>query len=58
MACGVWEAVSLRDGLLTNRSAPQPDTLHADTHGHAEPVFGLAALLGIQLLPRCAPRTM
>jgi TnpA family transposase len=52
MACGVWEAVYILDGLLKNRSALQPDTLHADTHGQAEPVFGLAALLGIQLLPR------
>jgi TnpA family transposase len=52
MACGVWEAVYILDGLLKNRSALQPDTLHADTHGQAEPVFGLASLLGIQLLPR------
>jgi TnpA family transposase len=52
MACGVWEAVYILDGLLKNRSVLQPDTLHADTHGQAEPVFGLAALLGIQLLPR------
>jgi TnpA family transposase len=52
MAGGVWEAVYILDGLLKNRSALQPDTLHADTHGQAEPVFGLAALLGIQLLPR------
>ena len=52
IACGVWEAVSILDGLLKNRSALQPTTLHADTHGQAEPVFGLAALLGIDLLPR------
>ena len=30
----------------------QPDTLYADTHGQSEPVFGLAALLGIKLMPR------
>jgi TnpA family transposase len=52
IACGVWEAVYILDGLLKNQSALQPDTLYADTHGQAEPVFGLAALLGIQLLPR------
>ena len=40
------------DGLLKNHSALQPDTLYADTHGQAEPVFGLAALLGIKLMPR------
>jgi len=26
--------------------------LYADTHGQAEPVFGLATLLGITLMPR------
>jgi Tn3 transposase DDE domain len=52
IACGVWEAVYILDGLLKNTSALQPDTLHADTHGQSAPVFGLAALLGIQLMPR------
>jgi len=52
IACGVWEAVYILDGLLRNTSALQPDTLHADTHGQSEPVFGLAALLGIKLMPR------
>jgi TnpA family transposase len=52
IACGVWEAVYILDGLLKNHSKLQPDTLYADTHGQAEPVFGLAALLGIKLLPR------
>ena len=52
IACGVWEAVYILDGLLKNTSALQPDTLHADTHGQSAPVFGLAALLGIKLMPR------
>jgi Tn3 transposase DDE domain/Domain of unknown function (DUF4158) len=52
IACGVWEAVYILDGLLKNHSTLQPDTLYADTHGQAEPVFGLAALLGITLMPR------
>ena len=52
IACRVWEAVYILDGLLKNLSALQPDTLYADTHGQAEPVFGLAALLGIKLMPR------
>ena len=46
IACGVWEAVYILDGLLKNTSALQPDTLHADTHGQSEPVFGLAVLAG------------
>jgi TnpA family transposase len=52
VACGVWEAVYILDGLLQNRSEIRPDTLHADTQGQSEPVFGLAYLLAIQLMPR------
>ena len=52
VACGVWEAVYILDGLLKNDSVLQPDTVHADTHGQSEPVFGLAHLLGIRLMPR------
>lgn len=50
--CGVWEAVYILDGLLKNRSEIQPDTVHADTQGQSTPVFGLAYLLGINLMPR------
>ena len=50
--CGVWEAVHILDGLLKNCSQLQPDTLHADTQGQSEPVFGLCRLLGITLMPR------
>ncbi len=52
IACGVWEAVYIFDGLMKNTSEIQPDTLHADTHGQSEPVFALAHLLGIKLFPR------
>ena len=37
---------------MKNKSDIQPDTLHADTQGQNAPVFGLAYLLGIQLMPR------
>lgn len=50
--CGVWEAVHILDALLKNQSTLRPDTLHADTHGQSEPVFGLCRLLGIKLMPR------
>ncbi|WP_436778293.1 Tn3 family transposase [Yinghuangia sp. YIM S09857] len=50
--CGVWEAVYLLDLLLSNDSAIRPDSVHADTQGQSLPVFGLAALLGFDLLPR------
>jgi TnpA family transposase len=52
IACGVWEAIYILDGLLENRSEIRPDTLHADTQGQSAPVFGLAYLLAIQLMPR------
>jgi TnpA family transposase len=52
IACGVWEAVYIIDGLLKNKSEIQPDTLHADTQGQSSTVFGLAHLLGINLMPR------
>jgi TnpA family transposase len=52
ISCGVWEAVYILDGLLKNESEIQPDTLHADTQGQSEPVFGLAFFLGIKLMPR------
>lgn len=52
IACGVWEAVYIIDGLLKNESDIQPDTVHADTQGQSESVFGLAHLLGIKLMPR------
>ncbi|MBC7530862.1 MAG: transposase [Oligoflexus sp.] len=50
--CGVWEAVHILDGLLQNRSDIQPDTLHGDTQAQSAPVFALAYLLGIKLMPR------
>lgn len=50
--CGVHEAVYILDGLLANRSDIQPDTVHGDTQAQSFPVFGLAHLLGINLMPR------
>jgi TnpA family transposase len=50
--CGVWEAIHILDGLIKNRAMVQPDTLHADTQGQSEPVFGLSRFLGIKLMPR------
>lgn len=50
--CGVWEAIYIIEGLLQNKSDIQPDTIHADTQGQSAPVFALAHLLGINLMPR------
>ena len=52
ISCGVWEAVHILDALMKNQSQIRPDTLHADTQGQNEPVFGLCRLLGIKLMPR------
>jgi TnpA family transposase len=52
IACGVWEAIYILDGLIRNRSSIKPTTVHADTQGQNLPVFGLASLLGIELMPR------
>jgi TnpA family transposase len=50
--CGVYEAVYILDGLVKNESDIQPDTLHGDTQAQSAPVFGLAHVLGIKLMPR------
>ena len=48
----MWEAVYILDGLLKNASDIQPDIVYADTQRQNAPVFGLAYLLEIQLMPR------
>ncbi len=50
--CGVWEAIYILEGLLKNTSEVQPTTIHGDTQAQSTPVFGLAHLLGIKLMPR------
>ncbi len=51
--CGVWEAVFIFAGLLENASeVVAPEEIHADTQGQSLPAFGLALMLGVELLPR------
>lgn len=50
--CGVYEAVYILDGMIKNESDIRPDTIHCDTQAQSAPVFGLAHLLGIDLMPR------
>ncbi|BDD02359.1 Tn3 family transposase [Persicobacter psychrovividus] len=52
IACGTWEAVHILDGLMNHQSKLNPTKVHADTQGQNEPAFGLAYLLGIELMPR------
>lgn len=50
--CGAWEGHYILDFINENTSDVQPDTVHADTQGQSIAIFGLAYLLGIQLMPR------
>jgi len=50
--CGVWEAIYILDGLVENESEVEPEVVYADTQGQSVAVFGLAYLLGIELMPR------
>ena len=52
IACGTYEATYILDALLQNLSDVKPSRVHADTHGQSAAVFGLAYLLGIELMPR------
>ncbi len=51
VSCGVWEGIHILD-IFEHQSEIRPETLHADTQGQSLPIFGLAYLLGIQLMPR------
>lgn len=44
--------IHILDGLMSNESDIRPDTIHGDTQAQSYPVFALAHLLGIQLMPR------
>jgi TnpA family transposase len=50
--CGAWEGHYILDFIQENKSEVKPDTIHADTQGQSTAIFGLAHLLGIQLMPR------
>lgn len=52
IACGTYEATYILDALLQNLADVKPSRVHADTHGQSAAVFGLAFLLGIELMPR------
>jgi TnpA family transposase len=52
--CGVYEAAFILDPFFPNKSDIKPHTVYGDTHAQSLTVFGLAYLLGIQLMPRIA----
>jgi TnpA family transposase len=50
--CGAWEGIYLIDAYLQNKSLIQPTTLHTDTQGQSGPIWAMAYMLGINLMPR------
>src|SRR3954464_10288234 len=52
LVCGAYEGHPILDFVAENRSLLQPSTVHSDTHGQSAAIFGLAHLLGIELMPR------
>lgn len=52
IACGTYEGYHILDFINENQSDVRPETIHSDTHGQSETIFGLAHLLGIELMPR------
>lgn len=52
LACGAYEGHAILDFVAENRSLLQPTMVHSDTHGQSAAIFGLADLLGIELMPR------
>lgn len=52
ISCGTYEGTHILDGLMSNTSDIQPDTVHGDTQAQSYTVFALAHLLGIKLMPR------
>jgi len=52
LACGAYEGHAILDFVAESRSLLRPSTVHSDTHGQSAAIFGLAHLLGIELMPR------
>ena len=52
ISCGTYEGLHILDGLESNESDIRPDTIHGDTQAQSYPIFALAHLLGIKLMPR------
>jgi len=50
--CGSHEGVYILDPFFAHTGDELPEAVHSDTHGQSAPIFGLAYLLGIDLMPR------
>ena len=52
ISCGAHESIYLLDGVVENDSDMQAKKVHGDSWVQSEVLFGLAALLAIQIMPR------
>ena len=52
ISCGAHESIYLLDGVVENDSDIQARKIHGDSWAQSEVLFGLASLLGIQIMPR------
>lgn len=52
ISCGAHESLYLLDGIVENDSDIQPKKVHGDSWAQSEVLFGLASLLGVQIMPR------
>lgn len=50
--CGVWEGSFILDIFEQEDKEPRPEVLHGDTQAQSSTIFGMACLLGIELMPR------
>lgn len=52
ISCGSYEALHIIEDILNNRSDIKPTCVHGDTHSQSYPIFAVAYLLGIKIMPR------
>lgn len=52
ISCGAHESIYLLDGIVENDSDIQPKKVHGDSWAQSEVLYGIAALLGISIMPR------
>ncbi len=50
--CGVWEGSLILDIFEQEDKEPRPEILHGDTQAQSSTIFGMAYLLGVELMPR------
>src|SRR5215472_18448427 len=50
--CGVWEGSFILDIFEQEDKEPRPEVMHGDTQAQSSTIFGMAYLLGIELMPR------